>query len=205
MGSCLTRPGDWNESIEADDGTPAQPICCAEMMDWDDERLMSHKCAMNCLHNYAIGKMRIEEESSDKLTHSPCTQCTSPSPKSSSRGGSKLLTVNSCERKKSGQFQNISFAKDLEQIRVFESEQLSCPNLVVPERACKDECHITSDSIAGGSNSLMANYETSLTESELLSDPDKAPSARQSCPPDFPFPGGGLECLYDLVRFPEIE
>ncbi len=63
MGKCVSRP---TESELIEDTDTHLSIHCDDSMDWDDEGLMRHKSDINCLHNYAIGKMIIGEESEEK-------------------------------------------------------------------------------------------------------------------------------------------
>jgi hypothetical protein len=159
MGQCVARSA-VRELVG--DGTPPHPLVDkVQVMDWDDEELVIHRCAMNCLHNYALGKMKIEDRKlTGVLTKGPNTASKTPWRKSLRKVGSKLLTKNSFERKKSSQLQNISFAEDLEQICIFEIEPYL--NLVESEISTKDEGVLTSESTSEGIKSLAADCKPLL-------------------------------------------
>jgi hypothetical protein len=90
-------------------------------VDWNDENSVHHRSAMNCLHNYALGKMTINKTSDadDSLSAEPCTR-----------------TIRRTDSGKS-----ITFADNLEQTFVFMNTE-SSPAPV----ECPFEDHSSSDS-----------------------------------------------------------
>ena len=81
-------------------------------VDWDDEKSVHHRSAMNSLHNYAIGKMGHLESPGSSAPVSP------------QKSGLRKPSNNSALRR-SGSV-NISFANELHQTIHFERHSMEC-------------------------------------------------------------------------------
>ncbi len=55
MGSRICKGKPEEEIVEIDECFPMQEK--TETLDWNDVRAVHYRCAANCLHNYALGKI----------------------------------------------------------------------------------------------------------------------------------------------------
>ena len=55
MGSKICKGKQEEEIVEIDECFPMQEK--TEALDWNDVRAVHYRCAANCLHNYALGKI----------------------------------------------------------------------------------------------------------------------------------------------------
>ena len=115
MGNRCVRPDHESEKFQ-----PLQTVKCDDRkeiaVDWDDEKSVSHRSAMNSLHNYALGKMgHLETEKSVMVPTSP-----------QKNGLRKPWSISGLSKtlRKSGS-QSISFANELHQTFLFERFSLS--------------------------------------------------------------------------------
>ena len=81
-------------------------------VDWDNEKSVHHRSAINSLHNYALGKMGHLEADKSKLQSSP------------QKNGSRRLWTGTTTVQRSGS-QSISFADELHQTIHFERHSMS--------------------------------------------------------------------------------
>ena len=104
MGSQQARPVPSEEN-------PKQRIS----VDWNNEDFLNKKSASNSLHNYALGKMRIEDPVSMPAEKEGLLHVIRKRLSGTCLSRCMLANENSHKRK------NISFAEDLEQIFEIES------------------------------------------------------------------------------------
>jgi hypothetical protein len=93
------------------------------VVDWDDEKSVHHRSAMNSLHNYALGKMANLDPSE---TPAPASPCNCGIRKVSST--SNISTIRRCSS------QNIKFANELHQTFHFDRQSVDFerPSLDTP-------------------------------------------------------------------------
>ena len=189
MGARLARCSTTAEEMAETD----QP----QNLDWDDEASLYHKSAINCLHNYALGKMELVD-----YRHSQMKSKTSikrrflKGLRGHISGNQSSLQM---ERSTSGRKRSsISFARDLEQIYEIEADDIDGaePNDCVgeyhddnPQKYCKD--------MIWGS---PINHQLSCASKAIycsLSSP--------TCVTSLTFLGDSAEVILEPLQFPEIE
>jgi hypothetical protein len=172
-------------------------------VDWNNEDSMHHKSAINCLHNYALGKMHI-------VDLKPETKSKKPTTKRLMKAVRKHLcnvwsgshtTTNIPSRKRT----SISFAADLEQI--FEIRSLGADeHLKDAGIETDDEVHQNQPKSLGDTGVMStsrSNHFCSDGSDLMLADNKPAQTKTESsC---FPFPEIMTDSLPDPSHFPQIQ
>jgi hypothetical protein len=184
MGARLAR--STTESVNELDSVEVDQ---RKSLDWNDEKLLDHKSAINCLHNYALGKMRIAE-----------------SPKSETKRRlfnalqNRMSVVKRYTPRANGSSgkarSSISFAKDLEQIFIIDSVLCTSAELksdLQLEHADQMDAFISPE--------MLGKAELLSFGSKRVENCEHSPT----CVTSFDFPGTSPEEFHEPLRFPAID
>ena len=152
-----------------------------EFFEWQNEEQMRQKSAMNCLHNYAVGKMHLEQESTND-----------PSPKNRVISIFLKYFPGHCFRPQNNKIRSsrqisVSFAEQLE--KVYEVDTIF---------SNEDNC-TTIPVLEGGTLS------STVKSCSLRRDGKQFTEIQSSAIFHFPFPGSSADPLLDSIQFPAIE
>ena len=165
-------------------------------VDWDNEASIYHKSAMNCLHNYALGKMHVIDTKLDPKSHKPAMKkrlIKALQKHLLGRSHSSRLEVE-CPGRKG---HSISFAENLEQIFEIESATADEHSNDICSFAC--DCHKppTYDE-QGTSIDVCSSCSTDRCQ--------EIPGINSTaCVANFTFPEITGTALPDASQFPKIE
>ena len=152
-----------------------------EFFDWENGEQMRQRSAMNCLHNCAVGKMHLEQESTND-----------PSPKNRVISIFLKYFPGHCFRPQNNKIRSsrqisVSFAEQLE--KVYEVDTIF---------SNEDNC-TTIPVLEGGTLS------STVKSCSLRRDGKQFTENQSSAIFHFPFPGSSADPLLDSIQFPAIE
>jgi hypothetical protein len=183
MGNRCMRPAPEPEAFTllSSDRRAAPNQEPAVHVDWDDEKSVHHRSAMNSLHNYAIGKMGHLEPSEDPEPASPTTPQRASLKRPASGGGS-------C----------ITFAVELHQTFHFERHSIECEqsgeevrSTLLPDAdhrddtgsgCCPSPIRRSNPPVSAANSHHLSNPSDSPTSSEFVNMPaDRMDAQRRAC------------------------